>query len=634
MNFSTRSLRLVLLIGTALSLFWIFDWWPLLRGPQQWRWALAPTPPTTRLFLFIAAVALFVTGWWLLGRRLTAVATPRRTRWSLLGLIIMALLVQTALLALTRPNPAAIQFERLASNQASGYFTVAQEIEHLPTFLRQFPELMPHFTPDPHPRSKPPGIVLLYWGVEQLLTPFPALTHSLGNWARGIRCGDLWLASLPDRALAANTLMGILTPVVSALIIIIAYSLAASWRGPQAGWLAAGLVALMPGRLLFTPHLDTVYPLLTLLALWLVEKGWQRQRPFLAYAAGLVLSLMTFFSLVNGLSAVVVGLFLVVRAGCVDESFPARLKRFWPHAAALVGGTLTLWAIYWIGSGVTPLDIYRAAAPARHDLARSYWLWLAGNVYDLAIFAGLPAFLLALPSLTGLPAAAWRERPWLPALSIAFWTTLLLLDLSGMIRGEVGRIWLMLAPLPALLAAIKLAERPRMVFKLAVMLVTAVTTAIMGARWEVTQLEWPAPEQREIVLTAPPVAQPKTAVFGPTIELLGYDLQRSENWLDLTLYWRALARPDLPYTIFVHVTGANGTLAAQQDGMPQNGRLPTTCWHRGEIISDTHRLELPDDAAGRYDILLGLYNAQDSSRVPVAAPNNALWLTAVTIQPD
>jgi hypothetical protein len=39
-------------------------------------------------------------------------------------------------------------------------------------------------------------------------------------------------------------------------------------------------------------------------------------------------------------------------------------------------------------------------------------------------------------------------------LAISFWTVLLLLDISGIIRGETGRIWQMLAPFPAILVGI------------------------------------------------------------------------------------------------------------------------------------------------------------------------------------
>ncbi|MCA9975481.1 MAG: hypothetical protein KC413_07010, partial [Anaerolineales bacterium] len=78
----------------------------------------------------------------------------------------------------------------------------------------------------------------------------------------------------------------------------------------------------------------------------------------------------------------------------------------------------------------------------------------------------------------------------------------------------------------------------------------------------------------------------------------------------------------------------NGTLIAQQDGMPQNGNLPTTCWQPGEIVSDSHQLLLPEaSSSGPYTLLLGVYNAQDGSRLAVNAPNNAFPLAQVKPNP-
>lgn len=639
MKLSIRSVRLVLLIGFALGLLLAFDGWPLLRGPREWQWALATLPPTGRLVLAIVALAAVLIGWWRLGRQLTTGASRRRTWLSLIALISLALLFQAALLGLVRTNPLAIQFERLASDQASGYFTVAQEIEHLPTFLRQFPENMLNFRPDPHPRSKPPGIILLYWGLEQMLRPLPDVTHAIGNWARGIRCADLWLATRPDSALAANALMGILTPITSALAIGVAYALVALWLNPQAGWLAAGLVALMPGRLMFTPQMDTVYPLLTLLALYWVETGWQKKRPYRAFMAGIILSIAAFFSLVNVLSAVIAGLYLLGRIWQSEHSIKQGIRPFLLYGTSLVAGTLSLWVIYWVSSGVTPFDIYLAAAPARHDLARNYGIWLVGNLYDLALFAGLPAFLLAFLHLGHLRSGRSQRRDGSFSLLLVFWLVLILLDASGVIRGEVGRIWLMIAPLPALLAAAAAPLNTKLIgnklpVPLAIMLVTALLSGAMAVRWEVTQLEWPIPENRTIVTAVPPIAQPVTARFGTNINLLGYDLEQTGPILNLTLYWQPQSRPDLPYTIFIHAIDPNGTLIAQQDGMPQNGNLPTTCWQPGEIVSDSHQLLLPEaSSSGPYTLLLGVYNAQDGSRLAVNAPNNAFPLAQVKPNP-
>ncbi|MFO7538016.1 MAG: hypothetical protein R6X32_08140, partial [Chloroflexota bacterium] len=573
------------------------------------------------LALSLGSLGMFVAGWYSLGQWLYQSPGKGRAHILLVGLLGLTLLLQTSLLALYRHHPAAIQFERLASDQASGYFSAAQEFDHLPTLLREFPERMSEFRANPHPRSKPPGIIMLYWGMEQLLLRLPALAEPLGHWARNLRCHDLWLMSLSNSALAANLLIGLLTPLVSALIIWPAYGVAARHGGYRAGWLAAGLVALMPGRLVFTPHADTLYPLLALLALYCLDTGLRRPNWIWSLAAGVVLGLATFLSLVNALAALVLGLYLVfgVMAANRRESWwetavsTLQSRLLWQHGIVLVLGTLSLWLLYWLTSRVTPFDIYAAAAPARHDLGRSYGLWLVGNLYDLAIFTGLPAFLLALW-------LGWRQRSLKTAvtwpLHLAFWPLLGILLLSGSLRGEVGRIWLMLAPFPVLLAAAGRAEwRPHQRQAWLLIIVTALASWVMATRLNGSVLEWPDPEPRPILWQAPAMDKRQVVDFGPDLRLLGYDVDQNASTLELTLYWQARQRPDVAYTVFIHLQDSAGQIVAQRDVMPQNGRLPTTCWQTGETIVDSHTLSLADLPPDRYTLQTGLYEQASGERL-------------------
>jgi hypothetical protein len=529
--------------------------------------------------------------------------------------MVLGLLLQATQLTAYGLNPAVPLFERLASDQASGYLTVSQEVESVHAFLADYPDLMSEFRPDPHPRSKPPGIVLVYWATERILTRFPSFAAWLGHWARGIRCENLWLVSLPDTALAANTLVGVLTALTSALAIWPAFALVSRRYGARPGWLAAGLVTLAPGRLLFTPHMDTVYPLAMLLALWLVDTGVHKGHLWRSALAGAIISLATFMSLVNGLTAAVTYLYLLLWR---EPQPPAKRTPVTAHLAVMTVGIFSVWAVYWAGYGVTPIQIYLAAAPARHDLGRSYWLWLGANLVDFAVFAGLPAFLLALPWRPSRVRCNGLLRD--PLLS-AYWCVLLALNLSGAIRGEAGRIWLMLSPLPALLAAAQLARaspaaiaRTRPGVGAAVMVATALATAAMGLRWQVTLLEWPSAERREPIMLSPDIPNTLMAQLGPQIRMVGYQAN-TNNALDVTLYWQALDRPDTPYTVFLHLVDPTGAIAAQRDFMPQAGRLPTTCWQPGEYVIDQHVLDIRGLAPGDYRLQAGLYHQPSMERL-------------------
>jgi hypothetical protein len=135
------------------------------------------------------------------------------------------------------------------------------------------------------------------------------------------------------------------------------------------------------------------------------------------------------------------------------------------------------------------------------EVERTYWFWLIAGPVEFAIFCGLPALIIM---------ASWpflKRHSEIPlsvsALAAAFVIIFLFLDISGIIRGEVGRIWMMLAPFPSLLVGAWLAyvtydpelqeaNRNRSLLRggSAILLSTALFTAAIGLRWHVIIMEW------------------------------------------------------------------------------------------------------------------------------------------------
>lgn len=120
----------------------------------------------------------------------------------------------------------------------------------------------------------------------------------------------------------------------------------------------------------------------------------------------------------------------------------------------------------------------------------------------------------------------------------------------------------------------------------------------------------------------PPAPQiPLKVNFGDKAELVGVDLPRRElqagERLSLTLYWQATGRFEKSRTVFVHALDEAGRIAAQEDRLPGGGQFPTTGWLPGEYLTDTYQILLP--AAGEYRLAIGLYDANDFSRLPVLA---------------
>lgn len=130
--------------------------------------------------------------------------------------------------------------------------------------------------------------------------------------------------------------------------------------------------------------------------------------------------------------------------------------------------------------------------------------------------------------------------------------------------------------------------------------------------------------EREHRFTPPPMQHRFEATFADQIHLLGFDLtQRPLTGyaaLDLKLYWQTQTPLDTSYTVFTQLLGPDGTVVGQHDGLPAEGRIPTTEWQAGEVIADRHTFDHSTDLVGDYRLIIGLYNSQDGRRLPVTNP--------------
>jgi hypothetical protein len=132
--------------------------------------------------------------------------------------------------------------------------------------------------------------------------------------------------------------------------------------------------------------------------------------------------------------------------------------------------------------------------------------------------------------------------------------------------------------------------------------------------------------EREHRYSAPEVEYPVGATFGEQVKLLGYDLARDAAQLHLTLYWQATQPMSTAYTAFVHLFDpTTETIVSQVDVKPLDGLYPTNWWRSGEIVADQMSLPLAGVPAGSYFLAVGLYNASDGTRLPVANATGETW---------
>ena len=142
-------------------------------------------------------------------------------------------------------------------------------------------------------------------------------------------------------------------------------------------------------------------------------------------------------------------------------------------------------------------------------------------------------------------------------------------------------------------------------------------------RVALTQEQWK--QVREKVSDERPKPQHEIgAVFGeggePLIELVGYDLSAkslvTNKNFTITWYWRAFAKPDKNWKIFVHLAPKNGSTFQNLDHHPVDNLYQTTLWEADQYVKDAQNTKLragfPSSGA---DILVGFFEEQTGKRL-------------------
>jgi hypothetical protein len=631
----------LLLVSAALTLLAmgliLTDWSPVLRGPApgtgEWYWPYQLRTPGRWWAPLAAAAFLWLVSVLAIGRRET-----RRAGVAvfLLALFLGNVLLQIAVVYSDRPDVLAELVDRTYSNLSGGYFEPAVLVDDLGDVLRTYPTQMPAFTSE-HAQTHPPGLLLINWSAVQLFSRMPSAAEPLAALVWSRRCIDLWLLERPAAVAAGLLTMSLLPVVAGGLTVIAAFFLGRRWYRERGAWLAAALVASLPALVLFTPKVDQLFALLGVLTLLCADLALSRSSRIWSLFSGLCLSLASFLSIGNAALVVPVLFLFSLRSKHRSRQWPfrERLNLLVPF----VLGVMSLWLLYWLLSGVAPWRV-AAVAMSRHyqlvTLHRRYSWWLAYNFVDLLLYAGIVIVVGVFAAALG----AWKnrggkgiERNQLVAFGLV--ALLLLLDVSGSTRAEVGRIWLFFMPLLAISAAgfwNRMSMRRPLALVIALQLLLTVS---LGVAWRpvraVAVVATPPAE------TAEPVTVPLAVPFGKEIILEGYALPRRSfaagEPVDVTLVWRALGAARRPYTVFTHVVGEDGRLVAQQDNWPVRGTWPPTCWQAGALIVDPYRIVLPEGLEpGDYVLSVGMYDAARRERLLTGSGHDAVSLGTISVR--
>jgi hypothetical protein len=211
---------------------------------------------------------------------------------------------------------------------------------------------------------------------------------------------------------------------------------------------AAVLYLFLPARTFFMPLMNTVTPLAVIACGWLLLRWLKTNRTLYAAVLGFALYGLVFFEplpLVIGLLFLALALAAIGRRDIPWERFVAQTAA---TIAVFIGASEIMTALTGFNVVRTFHSIGRHAMEFNATTARPYAVWVTGNLREFALGAGLCQAVASVGVLlTWLSApGSWRERLLHPmaAACIGLFAVLGAVDLIGVNRGEVTRLWIFL----------------------------------------------------------------------------------------------------------------------------------------------------------------------------------------------
>jgi hypothetical protein len=362
------------------------------------------------------------------------------------------IVIATGCQALLR-SLAPFAFEQIViSDGANSFYTVTQQYS-AESVLTRFAELRGNWPM--HAHSNLPGKLLLLYALELVSNDPTALS---------------WLL------LAVSNLGGLLLYLVVRDLFV----------DRQIALYALVLYLFVPAKLFFLPLMNTVTPVAAFACLLLFERWLQRARLGYGIAAAVSLYMLVFF---EPMPLVIGGLVALILAGALMRGDIA-LKTLMTQGLFIIAAFFGTMALVWLVFDFNLADAFRRvaadAAAFNIELDRPYALWVRRNLIDFGFGVGIcQAVLFWFAAADGLRrrADSWLNRP-IVLFSAALIVMLLALDLAGINRGEVIRLWIFLACLfqvPTAYVCVRLRNRAAFAFVLMLTIVqSALATGAIG----------------------------------------------------------------------------------------------------------------------------------------------------------
>jgi len=324
----------------------------------------------------------------------------------------------------------------------------------------------------------------LRWPAGELLRQWKSIAPQLPQHAATNMPGKILIYSFLELFSRNPRTLGLLVLALSDLGCALVFLVAKEWFGSaRTGLLALALALLLPAKMGFFPVLNTVTPGFLLLSFWLWLVSLRRlQLPWLLLLGASLYLLLLIEPLPFVAGVIFLGAFaqrLAISAmSAISATAAIDGRALWRIAVFPLAGFLLAYAALQLAFGFEILPVFRAmladAVDFNRRFDRSYGIWVIQNLKEFFLGAGVVPSLLYLAALFALGrriAGEAREvggRGALRALLVdpaanlllSFTLCLLTVDLLGVNRGEVTRLWIFLGVFLELAVAAECLARP------------------------------------------------------------------------------------------------------------------------------------------------------------------------------
>lgn len=298
----------------------------------------------------------------------------------------------------------------------------------------------------------------------EILADYNALASTFPPHARTNMPGKVLFFDFLGLFTESSEVMGYLIIIISSLGGLLLYSICKKlFQDRTTAYYAFILYAIIPCRIFFFPLINTVTPLFMLALFAVVLSFLERKTILYAWLAGAVLYFMVFFEPLPLTTGLIPAGFLI-HAVLTKKIEKLDLIKFTLHFI------LAFLVVYLIFIAVFSFDLFSTflfiLGDATHfnDLAgRSYRVWLGENLKEFFYSAGTP-ILIIFTYTVALIASDWKELyisgRWMPdaVFPLSLLATLAAVVLIGINRGEISRLWIYLAVLFQIPAAVFIAK--------------------------------------------------------------------------------------------------------------------------------------------------------------------------------